>query len=151
MGARGLSAVSNGSSAPPTVAPEETACVPADMAVPLDLKQRTRDYFRFTRDLFRKKSYGDLYDVFSPKLRGDVLCHIAIKTLEAVYYFKGCERGFLNALSQRLTHLESRVLLLEVTIRAVFTSQLLASVAEKGRFCSQHRCRYSRERGDRKE
>ena len=75
-----------------------------DMAVPLDLKQRTRDYFRFTRDLFRKKSYGDLYDVFSPKLRGDVLCHIAIKTLEAVYYFKGCERGFLNALSQRLTH-----------------------------------------------
>lgn len=75
-----------------------------DMRVPMALKQRTRDYFRFTRDLVRKQSYNDLYERFSPKLRGDVLCHISLRTLSAVPYFVGCERGLLNALASRLSH-----------------------------------------------
>ena len=31
-------------------------------------------------------SYADLYERFSPRLRGDVLCHISLRTLQAVYY-----------------------------------------------------------------
>ena len=75
-----------------------------DMRVPPELKRRTRDHFRFTRDLVRKQSYDQLYYRFSPRLRGDVLCHISLKTLKSVSYFETCERGFLNALSQKLTH-----------------------------------------------
>jgi hypothetical protein len=76
----------------------------SDMRVPLELKQRTREHFRFTRDLVRKQSYNDLYERFSPRLRGEVLCHISLRTLQAVPYFVGCERGLLNSLSQRLSH-----------------------------------------------
>lgn len=76
----------------------------SDMRVPMELKQRTREHFRFTRDLVRKQSYNDLYERFSPKLRGEVLSHISLRTLKSVPYFASCERGLLNALSQRLAH-----------------------------------------------
>ena len=75
-----------------------------DMRVPIELKTKTRDHFRFTRDLVRKQSYADLYERFSPRLRGEVLCHISLKTLQSVPYFQGCERELLNLLSQRLSH-----------------------------------------------
>lgn len=65
---------------------------------------RTREHFRFTRDLVRKQSYNDLYHLFSPRLRGEVLACISMRTLQAVPYFVKCERQFLNALSQRLSH-----------------------------------------------
>ena len=45
-----------------------------------------------------------LLPCFSPHLRGEVLSHVSSRTLQAVPYFRGCERELLNALAARLTH-----------------------------------------------
>ena len=74
------------------------------MRVPQGLRTSTREHLRFTKDLVRKQSYNDLYPLLSPRLRGNVLAHISLRTLKSVPYFRGCEEGLLAALSQRLKH-----------------------------------------------
>ena len=72
------------------------------MDVPEGLRQRTRDYMRSTRYLVARKTFDDLYDSFSPRLRGDVLSHVSLRTLKHVWCFAGCEDDFLRHLSTLL-------------------------------------------------
>jgi len=75
-----------------------------DVNAPDHLKRRTREYLRYTKDLVAKQGFTDLYDMFSPKLRGDVLGHISSEILAAVPYFSECEAGFMREISQKLKH-----------------------------------------------
>ena len=69
-----------------------------------ELKRRTREYFRSTKELVAKQTFGDLFEMFSPMLRGDVLSHISKEVLMAVPFFRGCEDSFLREISQKLKH-----------------------------------------------
>jgi len=75
-----------------------------DINAPDSIRYRTREYFRCTKDLVDKQGFADLYDMFSPKLRGDVLGHISREILAVVPFFADCEPGFVRELSQKLTH-----------------------------------------------
>ena len=76
----------------------------ADVNAPMHLKKRTREYVRSCKDLVAKQSFGDLYDLFCPKLRGDVLEHISHEILANVNFFNDCEAGFMREISQKLKH-----------------------------------------------
>ncbi|KOO24295.1 voltage-gated ion channel superfamily [Chrysochromulina tobinii] len=71
---------------------------------PQDLKRRTREYLRCTKDLVAMQGFTDLYDLFSPKLRGDLLGFISNKLLKNVPFFESCEPGFMRELSLKLSH-----------------------------------------------
>lgn len=75
-----------------------------EVSAPDHLCRRTREYLRYTRDLVRKQSFDEMFDKFSPRLRGDVLGHISLRTLQVVPCFHGCEPDFMRQLSQCLSH-----------------------------------------------
>ena len=75
-----------------------------EVKAPEHLCRRTRDYLRYTKELVAKQSYNKLFGCFAPRLRGDILGHISMKTLQAVPTFVDCEPEFMRQLSQELRH-----------------------------------------------
>ena len=71
---------------------------------PQDLKRRTREYLQCTKDLVAMQGFTDLYDLFSPKLRGDLIGFISNQLLKNVPFFESCEPGFMRELSLKLSH-----------------------------------------------
>ena len=70
-----------------------------DMNIDQSLRVRAREYFRQTRDLRKKLSYGDLILRLSPTLKGEVVLQMSKKTLETVWYLRACESSFLVELA----------------------------------------------------
>jgi len=71
---------------------------------PTELRRRTRDYLKYTRDLVARKSFDDVYATFSPRLRDDLHAHASMRTLRVVPFLDSCEEGFLRNLAPKLTH-----------------------------------------------
>lgn len=71
---------------------------------PRELRFRTREYLKYTRDLIARRSFDDVYATFSPRLAGDLHAHASLRTLVSVPYFKDCESEFLRSLAPKLTH-----------------------------------------------
>lgn len=76
----------------------------SDVSAPADLRRRTREHLRFTKGLVARQTFTGLYELFSPKLRGDLLAHMGLSTLRAVYYFNECEAEFVRLLAERLEY-----------------------------------------------
>ena len=71
---------------------------------PDELRYRTREYLRQSRELIARQGFADLFDMFSPRLRGDMLGHMAVRSLMLVRCFRSCEEGFVKELSHALSH-----------------------------------------------
>ena len=71
---------------------------------PRDLRHRTREYLKYTRDLVARKSFDDVYATFSPRLRDDLHAHASMRTLTVVPFLNDCEEAFLRSLAPKLTH-----------------------------------------------
>lgn len=71
---------------------------------PTELRFRTREYLKYTRDLVARRSFDDVYATFSPRLRADLHAHASMRTLLSVPFFRGCEEEFLRDLAPKLTH-----------------------------------------------
>ena len=71
---------------------------------PPELRVRTREYMRYTRDLYARRSFNDIYPTFSPKLRDELHAHSSLRTLRAVPLLGSCEEGFLRSLAPKLSH-----------------------------------------------
>jgi hypothetical protein len=63
------------------------------------MRVRAREYYRQTRDLRKKLSYGELVERLSPTLRGEMVLQMSRSTLEKVWYLKACEPEFLVELA----------------------------------------------------
>ena len=70
---------------------------------PSEMKRRAREYLKYTRDLFARKSFDDVFANFSPRLRDDMHAHSSLRTLLSVPLFQSCEDGFLRSLAPKLT------------------------------------------------
>ena len=75
----------------------------ADQKIDFAMAKELRALFLKSRSLQRINSYKHLYDRMSPMLRGRVALHCTAGLIEKVYYFEGCEVGFLALMSQKLT------------------------------------------------
>lgn len=71
---------------------------------PRELRFRTREYLKYSRDLIARKSFDDVYATFSPRLAGDLHAHASLRILLSVPYFNECESDFLRSLAPKLTH-----------------------------------------------
>ena len=70
-----------------------------DMNITRSMRVRAREYYRQTRDLRKKLSYGELVERLSPTLRGEMVLQMSRSTLEKVWYLKACEPEFLVELA----------------------------------------------------
>ena len=75
----------------------------SESEAPPQLRRRTRDYLKYTRDLVARKSFDDVYETFSPRLRDDLHAHTSLRQLRLVPYFRDCEEPFLRSLAPKLT------------------------------------------------
>jgi hypothetical protein len=75
-----------------------------DVRAPAELRTRTREHLRFSKDLVARQTFSDLYQLFSPRLRGDMLVHMSLRTLKTVYYFRECEPDMMRLLAEKLYH-----------------------------------------------
>ena len=73
-----------------------------EMNAPHDLKDRTRQFLRNTRDLELKRSFNNLYGCFGKQLSNEMRAHMSISIVRGVYYFEGCGEGFLRDLASKL-------------------------------------------------
>ena len=72
----------------------------ADNSLPQDDRLAVRTFFRKSRRLFKRRSYvGLIEDCLSPELKQDVRYLISKQLFERVWYFKECDREFLEDLS----------------------------------------------------
>lgn len=71
---------------------------------PRELRYRTREYLKYTRDLVARKSFDDVYATFSPRLAADLHAHASLRILLAVPFLRECEEEFLRTLAPKLTH-----------------------------------------------
>jgi len=75
-----------------------------EMHAPQELRRKTRQYMRNTRELHLKRSFNTLYGHFSKQLAGEMMAHMSISVVKSVYFFKDCERDFLRDLACKLQY-----------------------------------------------
>jgi len=75
-----------------------------EMNAPYDLRLRTRNYLRNTRDLELKKSFGSLYGNFSRGLAGEMMSIMSISIVRRVSFFANCEAAFLRDLTTKMSY-----------------------------------------------
>ena len=75
-----------------------------EMNAPPDLRSRTRQYLRNTRDLELKRSFGSLYSHFSRELAGEMMSHMTSSIVKGVRLFNGCEGEFLRDLASKMVY-----------------------------------------------
>ena len=70
--------------------------------IPLDLRVRVRSFFRSQRDLARRMTYEDLANKLSPALRLEIKEKLSRGLLSVVWFFNGCQEGFMEAMLERV-------------------------------------------------
>ena len=68
-----------------------------------DTQRRVREYFYQSRHLSASKSHTALLEMMSPKLQGEVTLLCNNKWIGKVWFFNGCEEGFLIEVALSMT------------------------------------------------
>ena len=74
-----------------------------EMNAPTDLRMRTRQYLRNTRDLELKKSFNSLYKNFSKGLASEMMSIMSYSIVSDIYFFSRCEPQFLRDVGSPLS------------------------------------------------
>ena len=100
-----------------------------EMHAPTELRQRTRQYLRNTRDLELKRSFNSLYNHFSMQLAGEMKMQSTFSILSGVPMFANVERGFLRDLAIKISYkafdMQERVQHTEPTLSIVVQGTLV--------------------------